>query len=301
MKGKTTIVVSMYNKNFEVLEIIDKLFFPSLLRNRNKNTGIIIIDDGSPLQKETGNLINKYMRSLLKAFCFVRFVRNPKNLGFAKSYNRAIKMVRTKYIMVVNDDLYFPHGSIKRLLNSLNEPANYGMVGPISNNKTLWTFQYTKQAPSIKSYAEEELKKLEKFSTWLSLIKQGERKTTSHYLCGFCFAAKTDFIKEFGGFDENYLFGGFEDTDLSRKIIQKYGNEKIAIIKDVFVGHGGPKGNSISLLQEPEKMAHFMMMNSIKYLKRWGIKEYLKVLVFGLIRQITGKLTISSELPNVKF
>lgn len=301
MKGKTTIVTSMYNKNFEVLEIIDKLFFPSLLRNGNKNIGIIIIDDASPLQKETGDLINKYMRRLLKAFCFVRFVRNPKNLGFAKSYNRAIKMVKTKYLLVVNDDLYFPLGSIKRLLNTLNEPAGYGLVGPISNNRTLWTFQYAKQAPSIKSYAEEELEKLEKFSTWLSLIKQGERKTTNHYLCGFCFAAKTDFIKEFGGFDESYLFGGFEDTDLSRKIIQKYGNEKIAIIKDVFIGHGGPKGNSRSLLQEPEKMLHYGTINGFKYLKRWGIGKYLKVLVFGLIRQSTGRLTISRELPNVKF
>jgi len=301
MVGKTTLVVSMYNREHEVLEIIDKLFFPSLLRNGSKNVAIIIIDDASPLRKETHNLVMKYYNEMGNLFFNVRFIRNEKNLGFAKSYNRGIQMVRTKYILIANDDLYFPLGSIKRLINTLEEPAGYGLVGPIANNSTIWSFQYAKQAPTIKSYEKEELERLEKFSTWLSLIKKGERKITDHHLCGFCFACKTDFLKEFGGFDESYEFGQFEDTDLVRRVIEKYDMKKVTIIKDVFIGHGGPKGNSRSLLQEPKKMFHYGTVNGYKYLKRWGVGRYLRILIFGLISQFTGKLTISSELPNVKF
>ena len=279
MAGKTTIVTSMYNKSTEVLEILDKLFFPSLLLNGSKNEigrdsgikdiGIIIIDDCSPLRTETMNLFNKYLYKLLEVFAFVKFVRNEENLGFSKSYNKGIRMVRTKYILVTNDDLYFPPGSIKKLVQTLDETENYGLVGPIANNSTLWSYQYAKQAPKLNSYEPKEINRLKNFSIWLEEKMRGQRKTTDHHLCGFCFAAKTEFIKEFGGFNENYNFGQFEDTDLVRRVVKKYGSKKIAIIMDVFVGHGGVNGNSRSLLQEPQKMIFFAFYNGMKYLRKW--------------------------------
>jgi GT2 family glycosyltransferase len=308
MQGKITIVTSMYNKNAEVLEILDKLFFPSLLfngcRNENgknsgiKDTGLIIIDDCSPLKVETMNLFNKYLYRLLGVFAFVKFVRNKENLGFSKSYNKGINLVKTKYILVTNDDLYFPPGSIKRLFQALDEPANYGLVGPIANNSTLWSYQYAKQAPRLRSYEQKEIDRLKNFSIWLEKNMKGQRITTDHHLCGFCFAAKTEFLKEFNGFDESYSFGQFEDTDLVRRVIKKYGPKKIAIIMDVFVGHGGINGNSRTLLQEPQKMIFYAIFNGIKYLKKWGLKAYLKILLFGIRSQTTGKGTISELLPK---
>jgi len=56
----TTIVVSLYNSRPETLEVIDKLFFPSLLNNITPQTQLIVLDDRSPLQKETNELIEKY-------------------------------------------------------------------------------------------------------------------------------------------------------------------------------------------------------------------------------------------------
>lgn len=308
MKGKVTIVTSMYNKSAEVLEILDKLFFPSLLFNGSKNErgedsevkniGLILIDDASPMEKETLNLVRKYEKNLLEIFSFVKFERNKTNLGFAKSYNKGINMVKTKYILVTNDDVYFPPGSIKRLVQTLDEPANYGLVGPIANNSTLWSYQYAKQAPKLKSYEPEEIKSLKNFSIWLEEKMRGQRKTTDHHLCGFCFASKTEFLKEFNGFDESYNFGQFEDTDLVRRIVKNYGSQKIAIIMDIFVGHGGINGNSRSLFQEPQKMIFYAFLNGMKYLQKWGLKAYLKILIFGIRSQITGKGTISELLPS---
>ena len=37
---KATIVTSMYNKNNGILDILDKMFFPSLIQNGNKNVEI---------------------------------------------------------------------------------------------------------------------------------------------------------------------------------------------------------------------------------------------------------------------
>ena len=302
MEPKTTIVTSMYNRKPEVLETIDKLFFPSLLHNGNKSIGIIIIDDCSPLREETENLVYRYLPFLKNVFAFATFVRNESNLGFAKSFNRGINMTNTKNIVIANDDLYFPFGSIEKLVNTLSEPANYGLVGPISNSPIMWSFQYAKQAPRIKSYSIKEFDKLEAFSLLLTKKMPSRRTTTDHHLCGFCFAANTAFLKEFDGFDERYEYGTFEDTDLVARILKKYGKAKLGINMEVFIGHGGVGGNSKTLFQQPMKMVYHNLLNSYIFFKRWGFKKYLKILLFGLQSQRNGKGTISELLPgNIKF
>ena len=96
----------------------------------------------------------------------------------------------------------------------------------------------------------------------------------------------------------NLYVGQFEDTDLVRRVVKKYGSEKIAIVMDVFVGHGGVNGNSRSLLQEPQKMIFYAFFNGMKYLRKWGLKAYLKILILGIRSQISGKGTISELLPR---
>lgn len=301
MKIVTTIVTSMYNRKQEVLEIIDKLFFPSLLRNSNKNTELIIIDDCSPLKIQTDILIHKYLPELRKAFGSVKYTTNKENLGFAKSYNVGIQMAKGKNLLIANDDLYFPIGSINKLIDTLSESKDCGLVGPISNTPMMWSFQYCKQAPRLKSYSTEEIGKIEEFSIWLSEKMSGKRTMTDHHLCGFCFASKTNFMKEFGGFNENYGYGNLEDTDLIYRILHKYGKERLVINNEVFIGHGGIKGNSRTLLQQPLRMICHMIINSVIFSYRWGLKKYFKIVYFGIKSQLNGTGTISELLPNIKF
>ena len=298
MEPTTTIITSMYNRKQEVLEIIDKLFFPSLTTNGNKEMGLIIIDDCSPLKDETEGLVSKHLPILKNVFRFVTFVRNESNLGFGKSFNRGLEMTKTKNILLVNDDLYFPHESIQKLIDTLSESTNYGLVGPISNSPIMWSYQYCKQAPRITSYSTQEFWKLEKFSLWLSKNMHGKRTTTDHHLCGFCFAADTAFLKEFGGFDPKYQYGCFEDTDLVARILAKYGESKLGINMEVFIGHGGPSGNSRTLFQQPVRMIYHNLINGFIFAKRWGFKKYFKIVSFGMQSQRNGKGTISELLPE---
>lgn len=296
MRGKTTLVTSMYNQNISVLETLDKLFFPSLLKNGNKNIGILILDDCSPLRRETEELVNKYTSKLMRAFAFVKFLRNKTNLGFAGSFNKGIRLTQTKYILIANDDLYFPAGSIKRLISTLNEKESYGLVGPISNNKELWSYQYCRQAPKIKSYKPEEIKKLDLFSSWLQKEMTGQRMVTDN-ICGFCFAADTAFLKSFNGFTEKYQHGYYEDTDLIQRIIKEHGLGSVAINMEVFIGHGGVNGASQSFKQLPLKMVKSLIVNSFKYAKTWGYLKLLRRFIYGTLSQL-GYGTISSLLPR---
>jgi len=296
MRGKTTLVTSMYNQNISVLETLDKLFFPSLLKNGNKNIGILIIDDCSPLRRETVELVNKYTSKLMRAFAFIKFLRNKTNLGFAASFNKGIRLTQTKYILIANDDLYFPTGSIKGLINTLDGPENYGLVGPISNNKELWSYQYCRQAPKIKSYQPKEIEKLDLFSSWLQKEMAGQRIITDN-ICGFCFAADTAYLKSFGGFTEKYQHGYYEDTDLIQRIIKEHGKGSVVINMEVFIGHGGVKGASGSFKQLPLKMVKSLMANSAKYAQTWGYMKLLKRFVYGTLSQL-GYGTVSQILPK---
>lgn len=291
-----SIVTSMCNRGPEVLEIIDKLLFPSLLNNGRSDMELVIIDDYSPLKNETQTIVEKHLCDLKSAFGNVVFIRNGSNLGFAKSFNRGMFMARGEKLIVANDDLYFPLNSIGRLAKTLDEPAGYLIAGPITNASSAWSFQYCKQAPLLRSYAPAEITRLEKFSEWLYAQMKGRRMTTDN-LCGFCFAADPVLLKEFCGFDEQYGYGFYEDTDFVQRIAKAYGEKKIAINLEVFIGHGGDKGSSKTVSQELLKMNYALVTNGIRYGHRWGYWKLLKRIVFGIESQF-GKGTISELLPE---
>ena len=294
-----SIITSMYNRKPEVLEIITNLLLPSLLNNGRSSMELIIIDDCSPLKDATGTIIERYLPVLEDRFGNVIFVRNEANLGWTGSINKGIYMAGGKRLIIANDDVYFPSRSIERLAITLDRPEGYLIAGPITNASTAWSFQYCRQAPSLKSNSPAEIEKLEKFSLWLR-EKMRDRIITTNNLCGFCFAADSQLLKKIGGLEEKYKHGYFEDTDLIQRIAKEYGEEKIAINLEVFVGHGGVSGTSRTMLQEPFKMAKALIANGIKYASCWGYQKLLKRIVFGIRSQLTGKGTISELLPPGK-
>jgi glycosyltransferase involved in cell wall biosynthesis len=300
MKNSTTIVTSMHNRSNGVLEIIDNLFFPSILRNASSNLELIIIDDCSPLKKETNALVRKYLPELNKLFGSVVFTRNTENFGFAKSFNHGIEMANGNNLLVTNDDVYFPKGSINKLVKTLYEPEEFLLVGPISNNRELWSFQYCKQAPKLSSYSQEEILKLETFALWLEDNMAGNRRPVDN-LCGFCFTTNTLFMRELGSFNEKYGYGYFEDTDLIQRINSWYGPDNTAVNLEVFVGHGGINGSSQTFKQQKVKAITNLLINNFKYANTWGYGTLLRRIIYGLKSQ-TGKGTISDLLPEtIKF
>jgi GT2 family glycosyltransferase len=297
MEFAITIISSMYNRSLEVLEVIDKLFLPSLLENGGADRELILIDDCSPLKIETEAIIRKHLPELERRFGKVVFAQSETNRGFAGSFNKGLVLAHGKKIIITNDDVYFPPGSVGKLATTLDEQAGCLIVGPITNASTAWSFQYCRQAPTIKSYEAEEIAKLTQFSKRLAAAMAGRRMATDN-ICGFCFAADTNFLRLIGGFDENYAYGFFEDTDLIQRVAREFGAERIAINLAVFVGHGGIKGSSRSMLQHPLKAQLALIINGIKYANRWGWGKLLRRVIFGTRSQLTGKGTISEFISG---
>ena len=167
---QTSIVVSMYNKTDNTIEAIDKMFLPSLFRNGSKNKEVIIVDDCSPLEQKTKEMIKRHISSLKKRFGRVIFSRNQENLGFGGSYNRALSLATGKNIVITNDDVYFPLGSIDSLVKLLKIHDKVGAIGPITGWRGVSTLQYCRQGPKILSYSSNEFEKIETFATKIAKI-----------------------------------------------------------------------------------------------------------------------------------
>jgi len=277
----------MYNQKKEVLDVIENLFFPSLINNASSDKEVILIDDCSPLEKETKELFEKNLEGLSK-FGNVIFKRNNKNKGFAGAFNEGTSLASGKNLVITNDDIYLPEGSVSSLVNTLQENDHFGLVGPIVNAKDVWSYQYCKQSPRIKSYSKEEIKKIEDFSVLCKKKMKGMRIKTD-VLSGFCWAVDTTRIKEEGGFDEDYKNGSFEDTDLVRKMSKKY---DMIINPEIFVYHGDLKNNHVSLNQDRTKRHYNELKNTFKFARKNGYFTTLKHLSKGIYRS-TGRDTVS--------
>ena len=113
---KVSVILSIYNGEKFLEESTD-----SILNQTFKDFEIIIINDGS--QDESLKIIRKYKDKR------IILINNKKNLGFAKSFDKGLKIAKGKYIAIcTQDDISHP----KRLeieLNYLEKNNHIFLVG----------------------------------------------------------------------------------------------------------------------------------------------------------------------------
>jgi len=82
-------------------------------------------------------------------------------------------------------------------------------------------------------------------------------------------------MKKFKGFNEDFKYGCFEDTDFMSRIAKKH---KILVHAGVFVHHGCAKERgATSILQSYPKAVYYFLRNMHKYFRIWGYKNTSKV------------------------
>lgn len=294
----SSIVISMYNTRPETVEVIDKLLMPSLLNNSDSSKQLILLDDASPLRTETQIMLDKNKPDLASNFGDFKYIKNSKNLGFAKSYNKGIKISEGESIIIGNDDIYFPINSIDSLLNKLNNYPNAGLVGPVTNYA--YSFQNTNLFEKLKDYSAEELQRIENFSAWLKNVME-KKDYESKRLIGFCLAAKKDLLKELDYFDERYKYGTCEDSDLNMKVLIT--GKKIILDASTFVEHGGSSGGSISIKQHKFKLIKSIFVNTLKYSVKWsdysGFINMITKSKNSDYNKITGEIISEAERKNI--
>ena len=162
------------------------------------------------------NSNNENFKKKIEAdFKNVKCILTGKNNGYSIANNIGLKLVKTKYALVLNPDTRLEKNAIKNFYISANNTKDFWLIGPANNQKTDINFKSTnlKEVENIKGFA-----------IFFNIHK---------------------FNNDNEYFDENF-FLYFEEIDLCKRVKNKSG--KIYLDNSIIIKHEGASSVSKKML-----------------------------------------------------
>ena len=196
-KPRVSIVIPVYNNERLTIECLI-----SILRNTKEvSYEIIIVDDSS----------TERTREVLSQIGNIKYLRNPENIGFLLSCNRAAEHARGMFLLILNNDVQVSQGWLSPLVETFSKYENVGAVGP----KVLYPDGRLQEAGArIKQDASAQL---------IGLLDDPELPRYNYvreveYCSGVCLLLETEMFRKLGGFDPSFAPAYYEDSDLCLRI-----------------------------------------------------------------------------------
>ena len=206
---------------------------------------IIIIDDGS----------TEKTRRFLRQLKNITLIENKENLGFPKSCNIGMRMVKTKYFVIMNNDVEVTNGWLTMLLEALSSNPKIGILGPMTN--------YVSGPQHDPNAHYTCARELEQYAYEIKMRKPPRVEAFSRIVF-FCVLISTELYKKIGGLDENFGLGNFEDDDYCLRA--RMSGFESAIDHNVFIHHYGSK--TFGKLGVGYK--ELLQKNKNYFMKKWG-------------------------------
>ena len=159
---------------------------------------VLVVDDASP----------EPLADALAAVSGVRFERNPENLGFIGTSNRAATLAHGDFLVLLNNDTIVTEGWLDALLDVFAQHADAGLVGA----KLVFADGRLQEAGGIV---------WRDGSAWnVGRGDDPQRPEYNYvrevdYCSGACLAMPRDLWRALGGFDTRFAPAYYEDTDLA--------------------------------------------------------------------------------------
>jgi len=243
-----------YNNSFEDLKkVID-----SFLSSEGKIK--LYISDNSPNDK-------------IRELCTddrIEYIYNGENLGFGKAHNIAIKKSikdSSEYHVVLNPDIYFDGEKVISYLKKyMDENLEVGLSMPLVKYPNGEIQYLCKQLPTpFNLFARRFLPNwawVRRFDERYEMRKtEYSRIMDVPYLSGCFMFLRVRSLKEVGLFDEN-IFMYLEDTDLTRRIHEKY---RTVMNPGVEIFHKWEKGS-----YKNKKLMMYNVKAAIYYFNKYG-------------------------------
>ncbi len=189
------------------------------------------------------------------------------NNGYGGGHNIAIRKAISagaKYHLVINPDVWFPDGTIEKIVSFMEANPTVGQVMP----KILFPDgniqRLAKRLPSILDIAGRFCFPhiIRKRNEWYELRETGYKEPLSvPYLSGCFMFFRLDYLENIGLFDERFFMYA-EDIDVTRRMHARYGT---VYFPEVIAFHKFNRASHRSL-----KLFYIHVKNLILYFNKWG-------------------------------
>ena len=214
---------------------------------------------------ENSNNIN-FKKNIENQFSNSECILMGENKGYAAANNAGLKLVKTRYALVLNPDTILDENAVKNFLTSAKKNDEFWLMGPANDQKKKINFDNNGLA---------EVENLKGFAIFFNISK---------------------FKEKF--FDEKY-FLYFEEIDLCKSVKKK--NGKIFLDKSIKIIHKG--ASSVDNIDEEEleknRNWHWMWSTFYYHKKHKGFILAL-ILVFPKLLSATIKVLIFFLIFNKK-
>jgi|Deesub1362A_J573_1020465.scaffolds.fasta_scaffold04913_5 hypothetical protein len=274
---KVSVIVITHNGRHHLKEC-----FESLEKQTYKDFSVYLLDNAST--DGSSNYVKKN-------FPWIRIIRFDKNYGFAEGYNRAIKMVNTEYVALLNDDTKVHPRWLEELFKAIDKDASLFAVG----SKILFY-----DRPDTINHAGA---KITIIGAGID-VGFGEKDSPAFNkqkyvgaVCGAAMLVRRKIFEELGGFDEDY-FAYFEDLDLCwRAWLRGY---KVMYVPTSVVYHkyGGSWGGRAS----PRRIYYTQKNRLTNIVKNFELRNVVKGLIVSICFDIVRILLflIRREFGNIR-
>jgi GT2 family glycosyltransferase len=225
-RPRCSVIVPLYGR-IDFLEYQMALWS---LHSAHAHVEYIYVLDDPPRRRELENLAHSVFARYQIPF---RLLLLPYNLGYGPASNHGLRSARGDYVCFLNSDV-FPGTPdwIERLTAHLAQHTNIGVIGP----RLLYEDGTIQHEGCI-------YRPLKEFGGWMYVDhdQRGRLPGPEHGLrnvpaiTGACMVMQRWLAEELRGFDEAYIIGDFEDSDLCKRILA-YGLT-CAVDRDVHLYH----------------------------------------------------------------
>ncbi len=225
--------------------------------------GYLLIIDNNSSKQQLEILKNKIKKLTFK--CDI--VEFNENYGIAGGRQKGMKFVKTDWVMLLDNDIYFTIDPFKKLQKDISTLGCHFINMPLMNETEGNIF--TNGGNLYIDYRDED----NIFINSGSVFTQGKCEKNTEFAPslstfiygGTCIVKKETFLK-CGGFDEN-MFIGFEDSDLSIRVFRegyKIGNCGILALVH---SHSVPKNNT-DIEYEKKRFSNTKLKESAMYFEK---------------------------------
>lgn len=256
MKYDVTVGIVNFNDYLRTREAVRSI----LEQTRGVKIQIYVIDNASS---------DGSAERIANEFSSISIIFSDRNLGYGAANNLAIKRIDSEYHAIVNPDIILRSDALSELYAFMRKNKDVGLCIPAVRFLNGDLQNLPKRDPKLKYLVARRLpiKSMEKHRRHYCMLDEDMSEVKDIEFASGCFMfARTELLKETGGFDERY-FMYFEDADLSRTIRKR---ARVVCVPGVTVYH--------DYMRASAKKFRFLSIHIIsmfKYFLKWKKDEKL--------------------------